>query len=146
MWSDPAVVRYIGAKPSTNSEAWARLLRYAGHWALLGYGYWTIREKASRRFVGEAGFGQFKRGLGERFDLSPECGWALMPWAQGRHFATEAVGAALEWAAARPWMVPAVCMIHPDNTPSLSVAQKCGFHEYERTVFNKSPTILFTQD
>ncbi|CAB3703825.1 hypothetical protein LMG27174_03823 [Paraburkholderia rhynchosiae] len=31
MWSDPEVIRYIGGKPFTREEVWARLLRYAGH-------------------------------------------------------------------------------------------------------------------
>jgi RimJ/RimL family protein N-acetyltransferase len=47
MWSDPEVIRYIGGKPFTREEVWARLLRYAGHWAMLGYGYWVVREKDS---------------------------------------------------------------------------------------------------
>jgi RimJ/RimL family protein N-acetyltransferase len=47
MWSDPEVIRYIGGKPFTREEVWARLLRYAGHWAMLGYGYWVVREKES---------------------------------------------------------------------------------------------------
>ncbi len=28
MWSDPAVTRYIGGRPSTAEEVWSRLLRY----------------------------------------------------------------------------------------------------------------------
>ena len=38
MWSDPEVVRFIGGRPFTREEAWARLLRYVGHWTMLGYG------------------------------------------------------------------------------------------------------------
>jgi RimJ/RimL family protein N-acetyltransferase len=144
MWAEPAIVRYIGGIPSTPGESRARLHRYAGHWALLGYGYWAVREKHSQRFVGEVGFADFKRGLGERFDQGPECGWALMPWAQGQHFATESIRAALEWAATRS-MGQTVCMIHPDNKPSLCLAAKFGFHEYERTVFKEAPTILFAR-
>ncbi len=36
MWADPEVTRYIGGKPLTEEESWARLLRYVGHWSLLG--------------------------------------------------------------------------------------------------------------
>jgi RimJ/RimL family protein N-acetyltransferase len=39
MWADPHVARFIGGKPATQEESWARLLRYAGHWRLLGFGY-----------------------------------------------------------------------------------------------------------
>ena len=54
LWTDPEVTRFIGGKPSTTEEVWPRLLRYAGHWSLLGFGYWAITEKATGRFVGEA--------------------------------------------------------------------------------------------
>jgi RimJ/RimL family protein N-acetyltransferase len=37
LWSDPAVVTYMGGKPLTLEECWTRFLRYLGHWAVLGY-------------------------------------------------------------------------------------------------------------
>src|SRR5262245_34593015 len=63
IWADPRVVRYISGTPSSASDSWARLLRYAGHWSLLGYGFWAIEEKTSGRFVGDVGFADFKREL-----------------------------------------------------------------------------------
>ena len=47
MWSDAEVTRFIGGKPLSGEEVWARILRYAGHWSMLGYGYWLIEEKAT---------------------------------------------------------------------------------------------------
>ena len=35
MWSHPDIVRFIGGRPSTAEETWARLMRYGGFWALL---------------------------------------------------------------------------------------------------------------
>ena len=63
MWADEVVTRYIGGRPFTEEEVWARLLRYVGHWALVGYGYWVLEEKATGAFVGEMGFGDFKRDI-----------------------------------------------------------------------------------
>ena len=63
LWSDETVTRFIGGKPFSREEVWTRLLRYAGHWALLGYGYWVIREKNSGRFVGEIGFADYQREI-----------------------------------------------------------------------------------
>ena len=37
IWADPEVTRYIGGKPLTEEECWKKWLRYAGHWALLGF-------------------------------------------------------------------------------------------------------------
>ena len=55
MWADPDVARFIGGKPSTKEESWQRFQRYPGHWALMGFGYWLIEEKATGRFAGEMG-------------------------------------------------------------------------------------------
>ena len=82
MWADPLVTRHIGGRAFSREESWARLLRYLGHWQLLGYGFWAVIEKASGRFVGEVGFADFKRDFDAPQDLEltgnhPEIGWAL---------------------------------------------------------------------
>ena len=144
MWADPAVTTYIGGgKPSTREESWARLLRYGGLWPLLGFGYWVIEEKATRRFAGEAGFADFKRALEPSFGDAPEAGWTVAPWAHGKGFATEAVQAAIGWADASLSSPRTVCMIDPQNVTSINVAQKCGYREFERTTFREKPIILF---
>src|SRR5258708_32174244 len=63
MWADPIVTRYIGGKPLTEEESWARLLRYVGHWLVLGFGYWLAGEKGTRGFCGEICFGELKRSI-----------------------------------------------------------------------------------
>ena len=63
MWGDRDVTRYIGGKPFSREEVWSKILRYAGHWSLLGFGYWVIADRASGRFLGEAGFADFKRRI-----------------------------------------------------------------------------------
>src|SRR4051794_8967766 len=50
MWADPKVVRYIRPTPFTEEETWARLLRYVGHWALLGDGFWVVEDKNTGEF------------------------------------------------------------------------------------------------
>jgi len=76
------------------------LLRYAGHWALLGYGYWVAEEKSTGAFVGELGFADYKRDLQPALPEVPEAGWVLMPWAHGKGYATEAVRAIALWGDA----------------------------------------------
>jgi len=144
LWSDPVVAKYIGGRPFTEEEVWQRLLRYAGHWALLGYGFWTVRERGSDRFLGEVGILDGKRELDPPFGDAPELGWALVPSAHGKGYATEAVRAAVAWGADHfGSKVRTVCMIHPDNAASLRVAEKAGYREYARTTYKGSPTILF---
>ncbi len=52
MWGDSVVARYVGGKPLSEEETWTKLLRYVGHWAVLGFGYWVVEEKATGKFVG----------------------------------------------------------------------------------------------
>lgn len=141
MWADPHVTRFIGGKPSTRDETWGRLLRYAGSWSMLGYGYWLAEEKASGRLIGEVGFGDWRRDISPALD-APEMGWALMPWAQGKGLATEGVTAGVAWADAALGGRLA-CIISPENAPSIRVAEKCGFREHARTLFKGEPTIIF---
>ena len=140
MWADPAVVRYISGKPTTREDMWARLLRYVGHWSLLGYGFWMVREKSTGRFVGNVGFGDFQRDISPPLGDAKEAGWVLASWSHGKGFATEAVHAALGWAQARFGPERVVCIIHPDNAGSLQVARKCGFREFALGTYKGEPT------
>jgi RimJ/RimL family protein N-acetyltransferase len=143
MWSDRAVTRYIGGKPFAADEVWSKILRYAGLWSLLGFGYWAIEERRSGRFVGEVGFADFKRDLVPSFDGAPEIGWALAPWAHSAGVASEAVGAALAWADAHLDVARTVCLINPENGASIRLAGKMGYREFARTLHKERPTILF---
>lgn len=145
LWSDPEVTRFIGGRPATGEEVWARTLRYIGHWQALGYGFWAIFEKASGRFVGEAGFADFHRDIVPSLAGMPEMGWALMPWAHGRGYATEAIAAALAWG--QPvFTAPSCCIISPQNGPSVRVAEKLGFQELAHTTYHGEPTVIYRRD
>jgi RimJ/RimL family protein N-acetyltransferase len=143
MWAEPEVTRHIGGRPFSEEETWARLLRYAGHWTLLGFGYWAIEERG--RFIGELGFADFKRDLDPPLDGKPELGWALVASAHGRGYATEAVGAALAWGDAHFGATRTVCLIRPDNLRSIRVAGKCGYRELRRAILKGTPTIVFAR-
>jgi RimJ/RimL family protein N-acetyltransferase len=143
MWGDPIVTRYIGGKPFSREEVWARLLRYVGHWSLLGFGFWVICEKATGRFVGEVGFADFKRDLEPSFEGAPEIGWVLAPWAHGNGFATEAVRAVVAWSETRFGAgARTVCIIDPGNEASFRVAGKCGYKEFQRATYKGHTTVL----
>jgi RimJ/RimL family protein N-acetyltransferase len=145
IWADPVVTRYITGKPSTAEEVWARLLRYVGHWALLGFGFWAIEEKHSGRLIGEVGFADFKRDLQPSLNGAPEMGWVLAPQTHGKGYATEAVRAAVAWGEAHFGPVRTVCLISPENTASLRVAEKNGFREFARTTYKGEATILLSR-
>jgi RimJ/RimL family protein N-acetyltransferase len=143
MWADPDVTRHIGGKPSSREEVWARLLRYVGHWSLLGFGYWAIEDKATGGFIGELGFADFKQDIEPSIEGAPELGWALVPPAHGKGYATEAAQAALAWGETRFGSTRTVCIISPENLPSIRVAEKCRYRELQRATYKGRPTALF---
>jgi RimJ/RimL family protein N-acetyltransferase len=146
LWGDIAVVRHISGKPFSPEECWARLMRYVGHWALQGYGFWAIEEKASGRYVGEAGLADFKRDLTPSLDGTPEAGWVLASWAHGKGYATEAVRAVANWGAEKFGSTPLACIVAAENKASIKVATKCGFREFTRTTYKGGETIIFRRE
>jgi RimJ/RimL family protein N-acetyltransferase len=139
--SDREAVRMIFQKPLTREDSWHRMLRFVGHWALLGYGLLLVEEKATGRVVGEVGLADFHRGLGDDFDPYPEMAWMLSHDVHGRGYATEAAGAALSWMETSFAPERTVCIIDPENMPSLRVAEKLGFHAFGKTEY-KGKTVL----
>jgi RimJ/RimL family protein N-acetyltransferase len=142
MWSDPEVVRYIGGKPSTSEQCWARLLRYVGHWGVMGFGFWALEEKSTGRFLGELGLADFHRDITPSFGATPEAGWALAQRAHGQGFATEGLKAALAWADVHVPSRSSVCLISAENRVSLRVAAKCGYTELRRVDYLTEASVI----
>ena len=142
MWADPRVTRFIGGRPLTQEEAWLKFQRNAGHWPLLGFGFWVLEEKSTGAFVGEVGISHFFRETQPPVENLREAGWIIPPAMQGRGYATEAVRAALAWTDGRFTDPRTICLIHPENLPSLRVAEKCGFREWFRASYKGEPALL----
>jgi RimJ/RimL family protein N-acetyltransferase len=143
MWSDPVVTRYISGRTFTAEEVWARLLRYVGHWTLLGFGFWLIEERETGSFVGEAGLAEFQRDLDPPIHGVPEMGWVLAQQFQGKGYATEAVRAAADWGDRRFAGARTVCLIHPENRASVRVAEKCGYRPLPPATYKGQATLMF---
>jgi RimJ/RimL family protein N-acetyltransferase len=146
MWADPNVTRYIGGKPFTEEEAWTKFLRYAGHWSLLGFGYWAAEEKATGNFAGELGFADYKREVEPSLKGVPEIGWVLASHAHGKGYATEAVRAIVAWGDAHFQTPHTACIIAPENLASIRVAVKCGYRELQPATYKGKPTMMFIRD
>lgn len=147
MWADPVVTRHTGGRAFSREESWARMLRYAGHWAWFGHGFWAIEDRAGG-FVGELGFANFERALDDGAPSLagvPELGWALVAAAHGRGLATEAVRAALAWGDANLATERTACIIDPANAASIRLALRCGYAETARTRYKGGTTIMFAR-
>ena len=143
MWAEPAVYQHIIGRPSTREESWSRLLRYIGHWALLGYGYWAVEEGATGNFVGEMGFANYQRDIDPTLDGRPELGWILKTSVHRMGYATEALSAIAAWGDAHFDGKETACMIAPENAASIRVAGKIGFVKKQQTTYKGDPTLVF---
>jgi RimJ/RimL family protein N-acetyltransferase len=143
LWSDPVVTRFISGIPQTPEESWSRLLRYAGHWLLLGFGYWAVEEKATRTFLGEVGFADMKRTIEPPLGTTPEAGWVFASSAHGKGFALEAVQAIHAWGANHFQAPTSACIIHPENESSIRLAVKIGYREAARSFYKGTEAIVF---
>jgi RimJ/RimL family protein N-acetyltransferase len=145
MWANPKVTRYIREKPFSEEESWTRLLRYVGHWALLGFGYWVVEERSSGKFIGEVGFADYHREIEPTLKGTPEIGWVFVPQAHGKGYATEAVRAVVAWGDGHFGPVRTACIVHPENLASIRVAEKCGYHEFRHTTYKGEATLMLVR-
>ncbi|VFS53545.1 Acetyltransferase (GNAT) family [Moellerella wisconsensis] len=119
------------------------MLSYLGLWSMLGYGYWAIKEKSTGRYVGDLGFADFHRDIEPSTRYIPEAGWALASWAQGKGYATEALLAAIHWLQNTREITSCLCLIEPDNLPSIKLAKRVGFKKSHTLRLNGELTELF---
>jgi hypothetical protein len=96
MWQQPQFYRYITGQPAAESDVWPRMLRDTGLWAVCGFGYWAIEEKATGEYVGAVGFADFRRDMAPSLGEWPEVGWSLAP--------TRTAGATLPKPCKQPWL------------------------------------------
>jgi RimJ/RimL family protein N-acetyltransferase len=139
--ADPDVMRYLlGQKPLSRFEAWRHMAYIVGHWELLGYGYYAVEEKVTGRFVGRIGFTNPEGWPG--FEL----GWTLAPEFQGKGFATEGAMFLLDYAFNEMGRDHVISVIHPDNKPSIRVAERLGEKLEGETQVGDMPMLIYGVD
>jgi len=112
--------RFVGG-PKPLGGAWHFLTFMIGHWAMRGFGMWTVTEKGNDAGCGLVGL-YYPVGWPEK-----ELGWHL--WDQqteNRGIATEAAQAAQRFAFASLGWATLVSYISPDNTRSIALAKRLG--------------------
>jgi RimJ/RimL family protein N-acetyltransferase len=119
MHGDAEAMRHLGgALP--RSVAWRVLAQVVGMWSLLGFGQFSVIEKASGRWIGRVG-----PWRPEGWPAA-EIGWMLHPDAWGRGYATEAASVCMDYAIGVLGWDRVTHMIHPYNMASQAVAQRLG--------------------
>ena len=117
-FNDSPRAGFVGGAAS-RQQIWRGLLANIGHWALRGYGFWSVDRKDGA-FVGRVGV-IYHDGWPE-----PELAWHLFDGFEGQGFAQEAALAAQRDYAARISSQPLISMIDVANPRSEALALRLG--------------------
>lgn len=104
--------------PLSEREAWAKFAGMAGHWALMGFGWFIVDDTE-----GACGFVGVHRPPHYQ---AMELGWALYEGGTGKGYATEAATAIRDWARETQNPPQLVSFIDPANADSQAVARRLG--------------------
>lgn len=110
---------HIGG-PLLRHEAWRRFLQMPGAWGVQGFAMFSVVEKSSGRWMGQAGPWQPDGWPGT------EVGYSFHPDARGKGYATEACAAAMDYAFDVLGWDEVIHSISPENTASQAVAKRLG--------------------
>ena len=110
---------HIGG-PLLRHEAWRRFLQMPGAWMVQGYAMFSVVEKSSGRWMGQAGPWCPDGWPGT------EVGYSFHMDARGKGYATEACAAAMDYAFDTLGWDEVIHSISPENTASQTVAQRLG--------------------
>jgi RimJ/RimL family protein N-acetyltransferase len=142
-WADPRTTEFIGGGARGRNLSWTKFLQAAGMWPVLGYGYWVFTDRKTGAYLGMGGLSFMERGI-DQLEGFVEAGWALAPDAWGRGIATEAVQAIVRWADMQN-MAELRCIIAPENTPSIRVAEKNGFTQIDEVENELGRSLVFSR-
>jgi len=141
LWGDADFTRFVMGRSLGPEEVWTRTLRDIGHWAVVGYGNWSMRMTDGGAYVGSVGVLDYRRELDPPFD-APELGWGIGTPFQGQGLAREGLEAVLAWADGHLPVPRTVCMIGPDNAPSFKLAERVGYRPYAQGRYRGEDIVL----
>jgi RimJ/RimL family protein N-acetyltransferase len=106
-------------------QAWRGFLTVVGHWAVRGYGLFTLVLRDGGAIAGRTGL------INHDGWPEPELGWHLFDGFEGAGYATEAALAVRAHAASAHGLTRLISLIEPENTRSVALARRLGA-AYER--------------
>jgi RimJ/RimL family protein N-acetyltransferase len=119
MLGDEEAARYIGGT-SPRGAAWRRFLQMPGAWMVQGFAMFSVIDKQTGTWLGQAGPWQPEGWPGT------EVGWAFRRDAWGKGYAREAAAAAIDWAFDNLGWSEVIHCIDPANRRSRALAERLG--------------------
>lgn len=106
--------------PLPRAAAWRIWASEVGQWPLMGYGPFTVEDRATGAYVGEVGIYHAAEYP------APELGWFVAPEAEGKGYAAEAARAVMGWAHDTLGWTRITNIIEPANTRSIALGLRLG--------------------
>jgi RimJ/RimL family protein N-acetyltransferase len=126
MYREAHVARALGGTPP-DGEIAALVEKLAQQWDAHGFGWWTVRDPGTGRFMGRGGLRQVK--IDDASEV--EVGYALLPEFWNRGLATELARVSVAQGFVRLALAEVVSLTPPTNHGSRRVMEKTGLC-YER--------------
>lgn len=121
--ADEEAARHIGGAQQYDI-AWRGMAATAGSWTLLGFGMFSMIEKASGRWIGR--LGPLRPGGDVGGWPGTEIGWGLAREAWGQGYAREGAVATMNFAVDVLGWTDIIHTIAPTNTASQNLALRLG--------------------
>lgn len=119
MMADEEASRFVGGV-MPRPIVFRLLATMTGHWALLGYGMFSVIEKSSGCWIGRLG------PWNPEGWPAPEIGWGLSRHAWGKGYAAEGARAAMDWTFDNLGWEEVVHCVDPRNANSIALAKRLG--------------------
>jgi len=116
---DEEAARHIGGH-LPRAAAWRKFLQMPGAWVVQGFAMFSVVEKASGEWIGQAGPWQPEGWPGT------EVGWSFRRSAWGKGYAREAAIAAIDWSFDALGWTEVIHSIAPANSASQALAARLG--------------------
>jgi RimJ/RimL family protein N-acetyltransferase len=140
-FNNPEVMRFIPHGPDATLEASSgRISRYLDHEKKFGFSKWIILDRATGLPIGDSGY--FYLPDMKRVEL----GYRLAKAWWGRGLATEVARKWIEVAHAWYGFERVFAFAHPENSASLNVMEKVGFHYSHHEALYGTNSPLYTME
>lgn len=142
LYAPGEITKYMDGLHENREEEVEYTKAYIDHmYRFYGYGLWLVVEKATGEIIGRAGLEH--RETQDEWWL--EMGYMIGVDYQKKGYATEVCQGVLQYAREALEFEEISCMIQKENTPSIHLAEKLGFHWEKRVLLQGKEMEKYTK-
>lgn len=125
--TENSVITFLNSKDEVAPHIKSYIEELKGDPTLLGWGVWLVINKDNHVLIGDIGF----KGK-PNSEKIVEVGYGILPYAQNKGYATEAVSEIIKWAFGFNQVDKVIAECLDDNIPSIKVLEKLRMNKIDR--------------